>query len=69
MSFAKNIEKNYSLREKCPNSEFFLACIFPHSDWIRRDTPYSGKFWASGDLIIFLKFSLFKPRRCSSTFS
>ena len=22
MSFAKNIEKTYSLREKCPNSEF-----------------------------------------------
>ena len=20
--------------------EVFLACIFPHSDWIRRDTPY-----------------------------
>ena len=30
MSFAKNIEKNYSLREKCPNSEFFwslFSCI------------------------------------------
>ena len=26
------------LREKCPNTEFFLALIFPHSDWIRRDT-------------------------------
>ena len=36
MSFAKNIEKNYSLREKCPNSEFFLVLIFQHSDWIRR---------------------------------
>ena len=28
-----------SLREKCPNTEFFLVRIFPHSDWIRRDTP------------------------------
>ena len=29
-----------SLREKYPNTEFFLVCIFPHSDWIRRDTKY-----------------------------
>ena len=26
-------------REKCPNTEFFLVRIFPHSDWIWRDTP------------------------------
>ena len=24
----------------CPNTEFFLVRIFPHSDWIRRDTKY-----------------------------
>ena len=24
-----------SLREKCPNTEFFLFRIFPHSDWIK----------------------------------
>ena len=29
-----------SLREKCPNKEFFLVRIFPHSNWIRRDTSY-----------------------------
>ena len=29
-----------SLREKCPNTEFFLVLIFPRSDWIRRDTKY-----------------------------
>ena len=29
-----------TLREKYPNTEFFLVRIFPHSDWIRRDTPY-----------------------------
>ena len=23
--------------EKCPNAEFFLVHIFPHSDWILRD--------------------------------
>ena len=26
------------LREKCPNTEFFLVCILPHSGRIRRDT-------------------------------
>ena len=33
-----------SLREKCPNTEFFLARIFSHSDWIRRDTSYLSVF-------------------------
>ena len=28
----------FSLCEKCPNTKFFLVRIFPHSDWIRRDT-------------------------------
>ena len=44
MSFAKNIEKKYSLHEKGPNSEFFLVHIFLHLDWIRRDTPYFDTF-------------------------
>ena len=39
------ISRNFGappLREKCSNTEFFLVCIFPHSDWIRRDiSPYS----------------------------
>ena len=30
----------YSLREKCPNTLFLLVCIFPHPNWIRRDTEY-----------------------------
>ena len=33
-----------ALRENCLNAEFFLVCIFPHSDWIRRDTPYLSVF-------------------------
>ena len=33
-----------SLREKCPNTKFFLARIFSHSDWIRRDTEYLSVF-------------------------
>ena len=28
-----------ALRKKCPNTEFFLVCIFLYSDWIRRFTP------------------------------
>ena len=33
-----------SLREKCPNTDFFLVRIFPHSDWIWRDTKYLSVF-------------------------
>ena len=33
-----------SLREKWPNTEFFLVRIFQYSDWIRRDTPYRSVF-------------------------
>ena len=25
--------REHTLREKCPNTEFFLVLIFPHSDW------------------------------------
>ena len=28
---------SHPLREKCPNTEFFLVRIFLHSDWIRRE--------------------------------
>ena len=35
---------NYSLREKCLNTELYLARIFLHSDWIQRDTPYLSVF-------------------------
>ena len=31
----KNLSRYVALREKCPNTEFFLVRIFPHSDWIR----------------------------------
>ena len=34
----------FALRENCPNTEYFLVCIFPHSDWIRRDTSYFSVF-------------------------
>ena len=29
------------LPENCPNTEFFLVRIFPHSEWIRRDIRYN----------------------------
>ena len=37
----------YSLREKCPNAEFYLVRILPHLDWIRRDTEYLSEFCAN----------------------
>ena len=30
--------KKFTLREKCPNTEFFLVRIFLYSDWIQRFT-------------------------------
>ena len=32
------------LCEKCPNTEYLLVRIFPHSDWMRRDTSYLSVF-------------------------
>ena len=63
-----------SLREKCPNTEFFLACVFPHSDWIfpnagkygPEKTPYLDNFHAV-NMPLFLKqniiisFNTFQP--------
>ena len=36
--------RNISLREKCPNTEFFLVRIFLYSDWIRK---FMSKSWYS----------------------
>ena len=33
-----------TLPENCPNAEFSLVRIFPHSDWIQRDTEYLSVF-------------------------
>ena len=35
-----------SLREKCPNTEFFLVRIFLYSHWIQKNTPYLDPFHA-----------------------
>ena len=31
----KYSNENYTRCRKCPNTEFFLACIFPYSDWVQ----------------------------------
>ena len=46
---SNNVQKyvfigQYVLREKCPNTEFFLVRISPHLVLIRRDTPYISVF-------------------------
>ena len=33
-------DEHFSLREKCPNTEFILVLSLSHSDWIRRDKEY-----------------------------
>ena len=40
----RSLNFSQKLREKCPNTEFFLIRIFPHLDWIRRDNPYLSVF-------------------------
>ena len=43
-NFKSNFKVKITLRKKYPNTEFFLVSIFPHSDKIRRDTPYLSIF-------------------------
>ena len=50
------------LREKCPNTELFLVCIFPHSNWIRRDTPYSVRMRENTDQQKFRSVSCLRTR-------
>ena len=49
-----------SLREKCPNPEFFLARIFLYSDWIQENTDQEKlHIWTlSTQWLIFLKHSI-----------
>ena len=54
-----------SLREKCQNTEFFLVRIFPHSDWIRRDT-YSVQMQKNTDQKNSV-FGCFSRRDCNRT--
>ena len=43
-SYERRVKQRATLREKCPSTKFFLVLIFPHSDWIRRDTSYLPVF-------------------------
>ena len=36
--------KRNTVCEMCRNTEFFLVRIFPHSDWIQKDTKYLSIF-------------------------
>ena len=36
---------NSQLREKCPDTEFFLVRILPYSAWIRRDTVWVSLYY------------------------
>ena len=56
-----NLSTNYSLREKCPNTEYFLLRIFLYSDGIQENTdqkktPYLDTFHAVivTDFLVFL---------------
>ena len=39
--FLRTILQEHTLREKCPDTDFFLVHIFPHLDWIRSISLYS----------------------------
>ena len=39
-----HLSLSIALRKKYPNTEFFLVRIFPHLNWIRRDTEYLSLF-------------------------
>ena len=45
----KNCHIRQTLHKKCSNTEFFLVRIFPHSHWIRIDTPYSVRMQENAD--------------------
>ena len=41
---AKTHLVSHTLREKCPNTEFFLVRVSPYSEWIWKDTEYLSVF-------------------------
>ena len=63
-----------TLCEKCPNTEFFLVHIFPHSDCILRDSKYFSVFSPNGEnadhkkLRIWTHFTQCKATLTSFTF-
>ena len=65
-SLINAVQKTKTLNEKYPNTEFFLLRIFPHSDWIRRDTisSYSVRIRENTDQKKLRIWTLFK--QCES---
>ena len=53
----------FALREKCPNTRFFLLHIFPHLDWIWRDSDYLSVYRVS--LCIQSEFGKIRTRKNS----
>ena len=53
------MNQSNSLREKCPNTEFFLVCIFLYLDWIWRYTEYSVRIRKNADQKKFRIWTLF----------
>ena len=49
-----------ALCEMCTDTEFFLVRVFPHSDWIRRDTIF-GRFSHSVAIEMFKVYSNIGP--------
>ena len=49
-----------TLREKCPNTEFFLVCLFRFLNWILRFKEYLIKF-SSKDFLVNLTISSVSP--------
>ena len=56
-----------TLHEKCPNTEFFLDRIFPHSDWIRRDTVQIRSFFWSVFSRIRVEYGEIRSQRFAVT--
>ena len=51
------------MREKCQNTEYFLVRIFPHSDWIGRDTDQKKlRIWSILTQWFVSKFASYAKR-------
>ena len=64
-----------ALREKCPDTEFYLVRIFPHSDWIRRDAEYlcvfspnAGKYGPQKTPHLDIFYAVFNKANISEAF-
>ena len=56
-----------TLRGKCPNTEFLLVRVFPHSDWIGRDTVQIRSFFWSVFSRIRVEYGEIRSQRFAVT--